>query len=78
MSGASDSVIWEYAIENNAIVITKDEDFAQRRWLTIRGPVIVWIRIGNTRTSQLLEWFERGLPVMLAAIERGDHLIELV
>jgi predicted nuclease of predicted toxin-antitoxin system len=31
MQTASDSAIWNYALEAAAAIITKDEDFAQRR-----------------------------------------------
>ncbi len=42
---AKDTPIWDYAIEHNAVVITKDEDFEER--LNRRpeiAPSIVWIR----------------------------------
>lgn len=77
MSDASDSVIWNYAIDAHAIVITKDEDFALRRSFAKRGPVIVWVRLGNSGTKALLEWFEQGLPGVGIAVQRGETLIEL-
>ena len=77
MSDASDTVIWNYAIEIDAIVITKDEDFAQRRWFAKTGPVIVWVRLGNAGTKALLEWFEQGFPSVGIAVKRGETLIEL-
>jgi hypothetical protein len=39
--------------------------------------VVVWIRLGNTRRRELLQWFERMLPDLLIALERGDSLIEI-
>lgn len=58
MAGASDAEIWDFAIAGPAVIITKDEDFAQRKMLTGGGPVVVWIRRPNTRRRQLLVWFE--------------------
>jgi predicted nuclease of predicted toxin-antitoxin system len=52
--------------------ITKDEDFAQRKVLTEKGPVVIWIRLPNTRRRELLTWFETVLPDVLSALERGD------
>ena len=77
MSDASDTVIWNYTIDIDAIVITKDEDFAQRRSFAKTGPVIVWGRFGNAGTKGLLEWFEQGFPGVGIAVQRGETLIEL-
>ena len=77
MQAATDRQIWDYAAQNGAAIMTKDEDFAQRRALTDWGPVIVWIRLPNARRKDLLEWFEKALPAILAALENGDTLIEV-
>jgi predicted nuclease of predicted toxin-antitoxin system len=55
-----------------------DEDFAQRKALNEGGPPVVWIRLPNTRRRDLLVWFERALPQILQALERGETLIEVV
>jgi predicted nuclease of predicted toxin-antitoxin system len=77
LSAASDTEIWNYALATQAIVITKDEDFAQRKILRGNGPAIIWIRLPNTRRRDLLAWFQTALPEILAALERGETLIEL-
>jgi predicted nuclease of predicted toxin-antitoxin system len=58
------------------VVVTKDEDFAVHQLLP-GGPSIVWIRIGNTRRAELLRRFDAELPEIIAALERGEKLIEL-
>ena len=61
---------------SSAAIVTKDEDFAQRKVLTDSGPAIVWIRLPNTRRD-LLAWFESVLPDVVVALERGDTLVEV-
>ncbi len=78
MQAASDAAIWDHAMACSAAVVTKDEDFAQRKMLTATGPAIVWIRLPNTRRNALLTWFEIVLPNIIAALERGETLIEVV
>jgi predicted nuclease of predicted toxin-antitoxin system len=78
LASATDSIIWSYAEENQAIIISKDEDFANRIALHPEGPPIVWIRIGNTGNRALLEWFGPMLPVLEKALIAGEKLIELV
>jgi predicted nuclease of predicted toxin-antitoxin system len=77
MQSASDAAIWDYALESSSAIITKDEDFAQRKVLTDYGPVVIWVRLPNTRRRDLLTWFETLLPQVLDAMARGDTLIEL-
>lgn len=38
---------------------------------------MIWIRLPNTRRRDLLAWFETVLPSVLAAMERGENLIEV-
>jgi predicted nuclease of predicted toxin-antitoxin system len=77
MGAASDAAIWDFALQTSAAIVTKDEDFAQRKVLSGGGPVVVWIRLPNTRRRELLLWFERILPDILAALARGETLIEV-
>jgi predicted nuclease of predicted toxin-antitoxin system len=56
--------------------VTKDEDFAVHRILH-PGPSVVRVRIGDTRRAALLKRFEAQLPTIVAALERGETLIEL-
>lgn len=78
METASDAAIWDFALQAAAVIITKDEDFAQRKALTDIGPAVIWIRLPNTRRRELLSWFETMLPDILSALERGETLIEVV
>jgi predicted nuclease of predicted toxin-antitoxin system len=77
MASASDDVIREYAASVGAVIVTKDEDFAVRRLLT-GGPAVVWLRLGNTRRAALLDRVETDLAAIVAALERGETLVEIV
>jgi predicted nuclease of predicted toxin-antitoxin system len=74
---ADDSPIWEYALNHQAILITKDEDFPHRLRQSKIAPKIVWLRIGNTSRRALLAWFRPLIPQITALIERGERLIEI-
>lgn len=78
LADAADGKIWDFALANRATIVSKDEDFAQRKILDGNGPAIVWIRLRNTRKSELLTWFARMLPEIIEALERGETLIELI
>ena len=74
---SEDSSIWQYAIQQQAIVVTKDEDFPRRLPQSESGPTIVWLRIGNTSRRALLQWFEPLIPQIVQMLENGERLIEL-
>ncbi len=77
LAEASDTAIWDYAKRHGAVIVTKDEDFAVRRTLNTSGPAVVWIRLGNTTKSQLLQWFEPIFGRIIESLQRGEPLIEV-
>ena len=50
---AEDAVVWQYARENDFIVVTKDADFSEL--VSIKGfpPKVIWIRLGNCKTNDI-------------------------
>ena len=74
---AEDAEIWSYALDNNAAIITKDQDFADRLLLVKGPPVIVWLRIGNTSNRRLLEWLLPLWKDILQRVEAGERLVEV-
>jgi predicted nuclease of predicted toxin-antitoxin system len=75
---AEDAPIWGYQVAQVAAVITKDEDFANRKAARPGGPQIVWVRIGNCSNSALLTWFAALLPDVVQRLQDGEPLVELV
>lgn len=74
---APDRDLWRYALEHAAVIVTKDEDFPHMALLSEPSPVIVWLRVGNTRRRALLAWFESHIDELVVAAEAGNRLIEL-
>jgi predicted nuclease of predicted toxin-antitoxin system len=70
MQAAPDPAIWDHALRGNLAIITKDEDFAQRKALTQDGPIVIWVRVPNTRRSDLLALVRRR-AAGLARIDRA-------
>jgi predicted nuclease of predicted toxin-antitoxin system len=76
--GVPDGSIWQRAQQHGAVILTKDEDFLLRHQSRVQGPPVIWIRWGNTRKQPLLEKFGTLLPAILAALDRGETLVELI
>ena len=50
LNGATDREIWQYARNNDYIVVTFDSDFNDFANLYGHPPKIIWLRTGNTKT----------------------------
>jgi len=70
-------VIWNHAVGVDAIIVTKDEDFAERNARTAVGPVIAWLRLGNATNRALLEWLEPRWSSVVELLIGGNRLIEV-
>lgn len=64
-------------MEHDAVVLTKDEDFADLVATGREAPPVVWIRSGNSRPSVLLAWFEPLIDQIVEMVASGHRLIEL-
>ena len=76
LGDATDQRIWNYAADRNAVIITKDQDFAD---LAHRSPgaSVIWIRLGNTTARALWSAIEPLLPEILDGLACGERLIEI-
>jgi predicted nuclease of predicted toxin-antitoxin system len=53
----SDTEIWNYALENKLIILTKDTDFFNRFLISDKAPKIVYFQLGNLSLKQLHHYF---------------------
>ena len=76
MATASDRSIWQMAMQENYIVVTKDDDFIELSRMK-PGPKIIWVRTGNIGKRDLLTKFENKIGGIIAALQAGEILVEL-
>jgi predicted nuclease of predicted toxin-antitoxin system len=50
---AFDREVWEYARENDLIIVTKDADYSELGALLGFPPKVIWIRRGNCSTHDI-------------------------
>jgi predicted nuclease of predicted toxin-antitoxin system len=75
MRDSPDPVIWRYALEHGATIVTKDEDFAVRRART-DGPQILWLRIGNATNRVLRAHLEAVWPDAQRWLQAREPIVE--
>ena len=59
MQRADDPTIWSFALEGGYAVVSKDWDFRHLSLLRGHPPKVVWVRLGNCSTDQILELLRR-------------------
>ena len=50
---APDSAIWDYALNNGFMIVTKDSDFQARSMIDGHPPKVVWITRGNCSNDEI-------------------------
>jgi predicted nuclease of predicted toxin-antitoxin system len=66
MKATIDPVVWDYAKEQNLMIVSKDSDMHDLSLVLGNPPKVIWLRLGNCSTSQV-----EGL------LRRDFHAIEL-
>lgn len=53
LAEADDAAVWEHALREGLVIVSKDADFYQRSLLLGPPPRVVWIRRGNCSTRDV-------------------------
>ena len=62
----SDRDIWLYAQEHEFAIVTKDDDFEQRSILLGHPPKVIWLRLGNCKTGDVIALLTGSISTILA------------
>lgn len=64
LTNTDDNIIWNFAKENNYVIVSKDSDFHQRSILYGHPPKFIYLRIGNSPTSKIVNILRDNLAVI--------------
>jgi predicted nuclease of predicted toxin-antitoxin system len=67
----TDRQLWDYALQNNLIILTKDSDFYNRSIVSTIKPKVVYFQIGNTTLKELHLYFEKNWLFILNALQNN-------
>ncbi len=77
MASSSDEEIYQYAMSNQYIIVTKDEDFLYLSRRQDSDVGLLWVRLGNCRTKILLAALDRQWAEIIRCLESGDRIVEI-
>lgn len=77
LADASDTSIYRYAEAEERILISKDEDFLYLANQPKSKIKLVWVRLGNCRTTALLAAFDRFWPTLESFFASDERIVEI-
>ena len=76
--GAADPSVWDLAREHQCVLVTKDEDFHRLSVLRGAPPLVVWLRIGNCTTEDIVRVLRaRAADIRRFEAQSGETVLEL-
>jgi predicted nuclease of predicted toxin-antitoxin system len=69
LKATDDLSVWEYAKNNDLLIVSKDSDMHQRSFVFGYPPKVVWVRLGNCSTSDVERLLRRHFDAIKAFYE---------
>lgn len=64
MKAIDDPIVWDYAKNNDFMIVSKDADMHDLSLVFGNPPKVVWLRLGNCSTRQVEELLRRDFDVI--------------
>lgn len=71
----SDTDIWQYAVSNQLIIVTKDTDFYNRYLSSANSPKVIWFRTGNIKKKAFYQFIDRIWTEVEIMIQSSSFVI---
>ncbi len=71
----TDSKIWQYALDNHLVILTKDSDFYHKCILSLNSPKIVYFQLGNMTIKDLHDYFTANWESIISHLSTGNLIL---
>ena len=69
LKAADDPAVWEYAKNNDSMIVSKDSDLHQRSFVFGQPPKVIWVRLGNCSTMDVEQLLRKNFVAIKAFYE---------
>ena len=73
LENSTDIDIWDYAKKNDYTIVTFDTDFYDISLIKGTPPKIIWLRIGNTSTNNLVICIQNNFDLIKEFIQNTEY-----
>ncbi|MBK7763982.1 MAG: DUF5615 family PIN-like protein [Bacteroidetes bacterium] len=73
LENSDDYEIWEYAKLNDYTIVTFDTDFYDMSLIKGTPPKIIWLRIGNTSTKNLVVCLLNNVELIKEFVQNNEY-----
>ena len=73
MAAASDAALWQFAKENDFVIVTKDSDFHELGLLRGFPPKVIWLQCGNTSSAYVLNILLRSKDAVQTFVQDTEN-----
>lgn len=78
LEASTDRQIWEYAKENDYVIVTRDSDFHELSTLYGSPPKVIWLKTGNqSKATTLRGLLDRKEEISAALFQEDKSCIEI-
>jgi predicted nuclease of predicted toxin-antitoxin system len=78
LATADDDDVWSYAATHDFAIVSKDADFHQRSFLFGHPPKVIWVRLGNCSTADVIALLRmRARDILAFDSDPGGSFLEL-
>ncbi|MDZ7624209.1 MAG: DUF5615 family PIN-like protein [Ignavibacteriaceae bacterium] len=71
----TDQQVWDYAIENEKVILTKDADFYDKFMSSEVSPKVVFFQLGNLSLKELHNFFMINWGDIISHLEEGSMIV---
>jgi len=71
----NDDEIWDYAIDHNKVILTKDTDFYSKSISSVITPKVIWFQLGNMTLAELHNYFELNWATIVYHLNEATLII---
>ena len=72
MQAADDRAVWNFAMANDFVIVTKDSDFADLQAILGFPPKLILLAVGNVSNDKVVETLVRASADLEVAFRRSD------
>ncbi len=71
----TDKMIWEYALNNKMVIVTRDTDFYNLFLLNEKSPKVIYFQFGNFSLSFLHQYFQNHWQTIISHLTTSSFII---